>query len=122
MLSLAISGIQNIACGGRLPEDLVRVIDKCHVEEVFFIMDSDWNDLSANIRINDQVEKRPRNFFYAAKNFREYMGSLRNRDMHVEIYIGHVQKNELTKRVLTTFWWVRCTAKSMSSWMTSILL
>lgn len=98
MLSLAISGIQNIACGGRLPEDLVRVIDKCHVEEVFFIMDSDWNDLSANIRINDQVEKRPRNFFYAAKNFREYMGSLRNRDMHVEIYIGHVQKNEANEK------------------------
>lgn len=98
MPSLAISGIQNIACGGRLPEDLIRVIDKCHVQEVFFIMDSDWNDLSSNIRINDSVDKRPRNFFYAAKNFRDYMGSLRNRDLFVEIYIGHVVKNEANEK------------------------
>lgn len=98
MYSLAISGIQNIACGGRLPEDLIRIIEKCHVQEVFFIMDSDWNDLSANIRINDQVEKRPRNFYYAARNFRDYMGSLRNRELYVEIYVGHVQKNEQNEK------------------------
>lgn len=98
MYSLAISGIQNIACGGRLPEDLIRIIEKCHVEEVIFIMDSDWNDLSTNIRINDQVEKRPRNFYYAARNFRDYMGSLRNRELYVEIYVGHVQKNEQNEK------------------------
>lgn len=98
MYSLAISGIQNIACGGRLPEDLIRIIEKCHVQEVFFIMDSDWNDLSTNIRINDQVEKRPRNFYYAARNFRDYMGSLRNRELYVEIYVGHVQKNEQNEK------------------------
>ncbi len=145
MPSLAISGIQNIACGGRLPEDMVRIIEKCKVKEVIFIMDSDFNDLSANIKINDSVDKRPRAFFrlpedmvriiekckvkevifimdsdfndlsanikindsvdkrpraffYAAKNFKEYMGSLRNRDIFVEVYVGHTLKNSYDEK------------------------
>lgn len=93
MPSVAISGIQNIASGGRLPEDLIRIISECKVQEVFFIMDSDWNDLSSNIKINDSVDKRPRAFYNAARNYKEYMMSLKNRDIFVEIYVGHTQKN-----------------------------
>lgn len=92
--SVAVSGIQNLGINGTLPEDIVRIITKCEVKEVAFIFDSDWDDISTNIRINDQVEKRPRNFFYAAKNFREYMRTLKNRDIYVEIYVGHINKND----------------------------
>lgn len=92
--SIAISGIQNLGMNGTLPEDVIRIITKCGVKEVVFLMDSDWNDISENIRINDQVEKRPRNFFYACRNFKEYMRSLKNRDIYVECYIGHTKKNE----------------------------
>lgn len=46
MYSLAISGIQNIACGGRLPEDLIRIIEKCHVQEVF----SSWIPIGMTFR------------------------------------------------------------------------
>jgi len=53
-------------------------------------MDSDWDDLSKNLRINVPVDKRPRCFFYAARNYKEYMRSLKNRDIYVEIYFGHV--------------------------------
>ena len=91
--SIAVSGIQNLGNNGALPDDFVRIIEKCQVKEVAFIFDSDWNDISANIKINDQVEKRPRNFYYAAKNFKEYMRSLKNRDIYVEIWVGHIKKN-----------------------------
>lgn len=91
--SIAVSGIQNLGMNGSLPEDVVRIIQECQVKEVAFIFDSDWNDISANIKINDQVEKRPRNFFYAARNFKEYMRALKNRNIYVEIFVGHIQKN-----------------------------
>lgn len=93
LMSVAISGIQNIGQQGRLPEDLIRIIQGCSVKEVCFLLDSDWNDISANIRINDQVEKRPRNFFYAVRNFKDYCRSLKSRQIYVEIYFGHVNKN-----------------------------
>lgn len=92
--SIAVSGIQNLGMNGSLPEDVVRIIQTCQVKEVAFMFDSDWDDISTNIKINDQVEKRPRNFFFAAKNFKEYMRTLKNRNIYVEIYIGHIQKNE----------------------------
>ena len=92
--SIAVSGIQNLGNKGTLPEDFVRIVTTCQVKEVAFIFDSDWDDISTNIKINDQVEKRPRCFFYAAKNFKEYMRTLKNRDIYVEVFIGHIRKNE----------------------------
>lgn len=94
MMSVAISGIQNIAMNGALPEDLIRIIQTCKVKEVCFILDADWNDLSQNIKINEPVDTRPRNFFYAVKNYKEYMRTLVNRNLYVEIYFGHVMPND----------------------------
>ena len=62
-MSVAISGIGNIATNKRLPEDIIKIISVCKVQEVVFLLDSDWQDISANIKINDRVDKRPRNFF-----------------------------------------------------------
>ena len=92
--SIAVSGIQNLGNKGTLPEDFVRIVTDCQVKEVAFVFDSDWDDISTNIKINDQVEKRPRCFFYAAKNFKEYMRTLKNRDIYVEVFVGHIRKNE----------------------------
>lgn len=98
--SIAVSGIQNLGINGSLPEDVVRIISECQVKEVAFIFDSDWDDISTNIRINDQVEKRPRNFFFAARNFKEYMRTLKNRNIYVEIFIGHILKNDAADKGL----------------------
>lgn len=92
--SVAISGIMNIACQGKLSEDLIRIIQDLHVKEVCMIYDSDWNDLSKEIKIADRVEKRPLNFYYAANNFKDYMQSLINRNIYVECYIAHVIRND----------------------------
>lgn len=99
MMSVGISGIQNIAMNGALPEDLIRIIQVCKVKEVCFILDADWNDLSQNIKINEPVDTRPRNFFYAVKNYKEYMRTLVNRNLYVEIYFGHVIPNGKDKGV-----------------------
>jgi len=92
--SIAISGIQNLGQKGALPEDLIRIIQKCSVHEVVLLFDSDWNDIGEHIKLSDAVDQRPRNFFYAARNYKEYMRSLKNREIFVEIFIGHVNKNE----------------------------
>lgn len=89
-----MSGIQNLGQKGSLPEDLVKIITTCGVQEVAFIFDSDWNDLSRNIKINTPVDTRPKCFFAAARNFKEYMRMLKNRGIMVEIFIGHILKNE----------------------------
>lgn len=66
--------------------------------------DSDWDDISSNIKINDPVEKRPRNFYSAARNFKEYMRSLKNRDIYLEIFVGHIRKMMQGTRGLMTCW------------------
>lgn len=92
--SIAISGIQNLGYKGTFPEDLIRIITTCKVKEVALIFDSDWDDISQTLRINDDVAKRPYNFFYATKNYKEYMRTLLNRELYVEIFVGHIKKND----------------------------
>lgn len=91
--SVGVSGINMLGQNGRLPEDLIRLIQKLGVEEVVFLFDSDFNDLSQHLKINDSVDKRPRNFFNAARSYKEYMRTLKAREIYVEIYIGHVKPN-----------------------------
>ncbi len=92
--SVGLAGIQNLAHEGKLPIDLINIIQKADVKKVTLLFDADWNDLSNSIKINDSVDTRPRNFYYAAKNFKEYMNTLKNREIFVEVYVGHVQPND----------------------------
>jgi len=94
ILSVAISGIQNFGYKGELPKDFISLVETCQVKEVVFLMDSDLHDLSTNLNETDPVEKRPQNFFYAVRNFREYISGLRNQQLEVEVYYGHVLKND----------------------------
>lgn len=94
IMSVGVSGIQNLAQNKELSPDLTAIIQKLEVKEVIFVFDSDYNDLSQNIKITDSVDKRPRNFFYAAANYKKYMLSLKIRNIYVEIYLGNVLKNK----------------------------
>lgn len=69
ILSVAVSGIQNIASGGKLPEELISLVQVCKVEEVIFLLDSDCNDLSSSLTVNKPIDTRPRGFFNAVKKF-----------------------------------------------------
>lgn len=92
--SIAVSGIQNLGYKGTLPEEVVKIIETCHVKEVIFLLDSDCFDLTNHIRVDDPVERRPKNFYYAVKNYKEYLNRLKNRELYVEVYFGYVLKNE----------------------------
>lgn len=94
ILSVAISGIQNLGQYGQLPADLVKLIRECHVKDVVFLMDSDLHDIHKNLSENDNVAKRPLNFYYAVQHYKEYMNSLKNQNIYVEVFYGHVLKNE----------------------------
>ncbi len=92
--SVGVMGIQNIASEGRLPYDLQLIIQACKVEEVIFVLDADWSDLSNDLKPGDRVDKRPYNFFYAVRNFREYFKTFRNLGIYLEIYFAYVQPTE----------------------------
>ena len=86
--AFGMSGINSMA--GRdhqFPEYVVRVIEQCHVRRVYFIMDADWNDLSHHLDPEKDATMRPRAFFAAARNFRDWFQTLKNRNIDVEVYL-----------------------------------
>lgn len=91
--SVGIMGIQNLGYNNQLPIDLQYLIQQCDVREVVFLLDSDWNHLSSTLRVADQVDRRPLSFFYAVKNYKEYMRTLVNIGISVEIYFGHINES-----------------------------
>lgn len=88
--SVGISGIMNLGYNGTLPLDLIYIIKECRVEEVILMFDGDWQNLSRELNISEDISKRPRCFYYAAKNYKDYMRSLSSQNLYVDIYIGHV--------------------------------
>lgn len=94
IMSVAVSGIQNLGLKGSLPEEIITLIEKCNVREVIFLLDSDCFDLTSTITVDDPIERRPKNFYYAIRNYKEYMNRLKNRNLWVEVYFGYVLKNE----------------------------
>lgn len=94
ILSVAVSGIQNLGYKGTLPEEIVKLVETCQVSKVVFLLDSDCFDLTHSIKVDEDIAKRPRGFFYAVKNYKEYFNRLKNRNLYAEIYFGYVLKNE----------------------------
>jgi len=94
VLSVGVMGIHNIGSYNTMPKELQLIIQKCEVEEIVFMLDADWQDLSSNLKVYDNVQQRPLSFFYAIKNYKEYMLSLRNLGINLEICFGAVLQNE----------------------------
>jgi DNA primase len=57
-------------------------------------LDSDWNELSHNLKPEQRVDMRPSNFFYAVKNFKDYFKAFINIGIHIETYFGYINKTE----------------------------
>jgi len=94
LMSVGIMGIQNIASEGRLPYELELIIQRCKIDEVIFVLDSDWDQLSNDLKPGDRVDKRPYNFYYAVRNFREYFKTFINQGIYLETYFAYVKPNE----------------------------
>lgn len=97
LTSVGIMGIHNIAGKDRqLPHEFELIIKTCGVKNVVFVVDSDWQDISNNI--NNPADERPRSFFSAIRNYRDYFKRFANAGLHVEIFFGAVKKNNASEK------------------------
>ena len=92
--SVGVMGIQNIGQDGKLPYELQLIVQVCQVEEVVFMLDSDWNHLSNDLKVGDKVDKRPLSFYYAVRNYRDYFKTFVNMGIYLDIYFAYVKENE----------------------------
>ncbi|MCF8349285.1 MAG: DNA primase [Bacteroidales bacterium] len=92
--SVGIMGIHNIAQDGRLPYDLQLIVQACHVEEVIFMLDADWDQLGDNLKPGDRIDQRTYSFYRAVVNFRDYLKAFNNHGIYLETYFGYPKHNE----------------------------
>lgn len=91
--SVGIMGIQNIAYEGKLPQELQLIIQACKVEEVVFVLDADWDQLSGKFNPGDRVDQRPFSFFFAVRNFRDYFKAFNNVGIFLELFFAYIKPN-----------------------------
>lgn len=94
LFSVGIMGIQNIGSHNRLPYEFQLIVKQCDVKEIVFVLDADWDHLSNNLDPNRPADQRPRSFYYAVKNFKDYFKSLANSNIYIDTYFAHI-KGEL---------------------------
>lgn len=94
--SVAIQGIYGLGRkqDGILPIDIQYIAQRCDVKNIVMLYDADWNDLSKEIEQDDEVDKRPKQFAKAAIKFKKFVKTLHQAKIHVDIWFGHVNKNE----------------------------
>lgn len=92
LYSVGIGGITSIAQNGALPEEFGRIIERCGVKNIVFVVDSDYQDIGNSSK--EAVNHRPNQFFHAVNNFKSYFVEFRNSDIHLNIYFGHVNGSE----------------------------
>ncbi|MDE6011082.1 MAG: DUF3854 domain-containing protein, partial [Muribaculaceae bacterium] len=82
MLSLGLQGVANI---GTKENGLIQAIQdfakQCQVRNIVLVMDSDWNDLSRNLRVGERADMRPHSFACAVTKFKQYVQTFHNLGM-----------------------------------------
>lgn len=91
LLTLGIPGITALADKNkRLPQSVEQLVRVCGVKEVFFMLDGDLFNISKNPSPDTNILQRPRSFFFAVKNFKEYFRTFYNIGINLQIYFGYV--------------------------------
>ena len=91
--SVGIMGIHNLGQHGAIPHEMQLLVKACLVKEVVFVLDSDWDQISQNIKPNVRCDLRPLTFFLAVRNYRDYFKSFINLGIHLEIYFAYIKEN-----------------------------
>ena len=99
MFSVGIMGIQNLGQDRKLPYEIQLLVKKCGIKEVVFLLDSDWDHLSTELKQGSRVDLRPYSFYRAVKSYREYLMSFKNLNIYLEIYFGHLRDNGQDKGI-----------------------
>lgn len=95
IMSLGIQGIYNIGNHQEgLISDLQYIVKKCGVRNVVLLFDSDWNHLHRNIQPGDDIDQRPNQFAKAAIKFKNYVETLHNQGVSIDVWFGHLNENE----------------------------
>ncbi|GAK96848.1 hypothetical protein JCM19294_1157 [Nonlabens tegetincola] len=94
LISVGAMGIHNIASNKQLAKDFELIIKRCQVENVVFMLDSDWQDLSSNIDGTKPADLRPRSFFRAVSNFQKHFAAFSTTGIDLNIFFAHVKPND----------------------------
>jgi DNA primase len=90
--SVGIMGIHNIAGRNKpLPHEFEQIIKRCQVENVCFILDSDYDQLGTSQHA--PIDSRPKTFLRAVGNFRQYFYSFHHSNIPLNIYFGYITPN-----------------------------
>lgn len=93
IISVGLGGINAIGQNGHLPYELQLIVKRCSVKNVVLVFDADWKDISAKPKDGFHADIRPKNFYYAAKNYRDYFKAFVNLDIYLELYIAGIRYN-----------------------------
>jgi hypothetical protein len=94
LVSVGVMGIHNIAHNKTLPKEFELIIKKCQVENVVFVLDEDWQNLSSKIDSKNAADNRPKSFFRAVVNFRDHFYAFTNNDIDLRIFFAYVKSNK----------------------------
>lgn len=88
MPAFGMPGINSLVGKNKqFPDNVLKVIERCDVKEVFLVLDSDFRDLPNTLPEDKDIAQRSKNFYYAAKNFRDWFQTLANRNIYLEVYL-----------------------------------
>lgn len=93
--SIGIQGIYNIGnTETGLIQDLQYLVQKCSIRNIVLLMDADWDNLHKSLQIGDNVDQRPNQFSKAVLKFKQYVQTLHNVGLSVDVFFAHINKNE----------------------------
>ncbi len=87
MMAIGISGIHNFSSTGEMPHEFERIIRKCAVQNVVFVLDADWQDIS--IKPNQSIDLRPRTFMAAIQKFVQYFRGYKNENIYLNLFFAY---------------------------------
>lgn len=85
MLAVGIMGIHNLNFKGDMPYHFERIIKRCAVEKVVFVLDADWKELSKG----QHVDYRPKTFFSSVKKVRDYFYGFVNEGIYLDVFFAY---------------------------------
>lgn len=94
LISCGIGGITMLAENQQLNSDFSDIITTCNTTDVYFWVDSDWQDIGAN---DKNVAGRSYMFLGAIRNFLNYFKAFYNSGIDLRLHLCYVNKVESIK-------------------------
>lgn len=96
MMAVGIMGIHNLSDDPKMYGTFLRILTVCEVEEIIFLLDADWNEISTKSK--EMIQSRPKSFHSAVRKFKDYFEQIIDQGINLRIYFAHIN-NKKTKGV-----------------------